>query len=112
MQEIVTTEQVEALFVALAVAGPFVGAGIGWARGRRALIGLLWGLLFTANWILWCVYNAITNRLGLDTVRNLLVNLALFIAVGAIAGYVVALRTRRRDISYATGTSRRQTPDE
>lgn len=112
MQEIITASQVDALFLALAVAGPLIGAGIGWARGRRPLVGLLWGLLLTANWILWRIYNTITDRLGLDTVRNLLVNLALFVALGAIAGYIVALRVRRENASYATGTSYRPTPDE
>lgn len=111
MQEIVTAGQVETLFLALAIAGPLIGAGIGWVRGRRPLTGLLWGLLLTANWVLWRIYNAITDRLGLDTVRNLLVNLALFVALGAIAGYVTALRTKRGNTSYATDTSHRQKPD-
>lgn len=112
MQEIVTAGQVEALFLALAIAGPIIGAGIGWARGRRALTGLGGGLLLTANWILWRVYNLITDRLGLDSVHNLLVNLALFIAVGVVAGYIAAHRQRRRSISYAVSTSRHPTPDK
>lgn len=112
MQELITASQVDALFLALAIAGPIIGASIGWARSRRPLAGLLWGLLLTANWILWRIYNAITDRLGLDTVRNLLANLALFVALGAIAGYIAARRVRKENASYATGTSHRPTPDE
>lgn len=109
MQEIITAKQVDALFLVLAIAGPIVGAGIGWAKNRRALTGLLWGLLLTANWLLWRVYNAITDRLGLDTVRNLLVNLALFAVLGAVAGYLAALRAKRGSASYETGAGGGQT---
>lgn len=110
MQEIITAKQVDALFVVLAISGPIIGAGIGWARDRRALTGLLWGLLLTANWVLWRIYNAITDRLGLDTVRNLLVNLALFAVLGAIAGYLVALRAKRRSASHGAGAGGGQAP--
>lgn len=109
MQEIITAKQVDVLFLVLAIAGPIVGAGIGWAKNRRALTGLLWGLLLTANWLLWRVYNAITDRLGLDTVRNLLVNLALFVVLGAVAGYLAALRAKRGNASYETGAGGGQT---
>lgn len=109
MQEIITAKQVDALFLTLAIAAPIAGAAIGWVKGKRALSGLLWGLLLTVNWILWRVYNAITDRLGLDTVRNLLVNLALFVVVGAVAGYLAALRTRRRRVSYGAGAGGGQT---
>jgi len=110
VQEIITAKQVDTLFLALAIAGPLLGAGIGWARSRRTTTGLLWGLLLTANWILWRIYNAITDRLGLDTVRNLLVNLALFVVLGAIAGFLAALRAKRREVSYGAGAGSGQTP--
>jgi hypothetical protein len=110
VQEIITAKQVDTLFLALAIAGPLMGAGIGWAKSRRALTGLLWGLLLTANWILWRVYNAITDRLGLDTVRNLLVNLALFVVLGAVAGYLGALHTKRRGASNGAGAGGSPTP--
>lgn len=110
MQEIITAKQVDALFLTLAIAAPVAGAAIGWMRGKRALTGLLWGLLLTANWILWRLYNAITDRLGLDTVRNLLVNLTLFVVLGAVAGYLAALRAKRRDASYGAGAGSGQTP--
>lgn len=103
MQEIITAKQVDALFLTLAIAAPAVGAAVGWVRSKRALTGLLWGVLLTANWILWRLYNAITDRLGLDTVRNLLVNLTLFVVLGAVAGYLTALRVKRRNVSYGAG---------
>ena len=110
MQEVITARQVDMLFLALAIAGPLLGAGIGWVRSRRAITGLLWGLLLTANWILWRIYNAITDRLGLDTVRNLLVNLALFVVLGAIARFLTALGAKRREASYGAGAGGGQTP--
>lgn len=110
MQEIITAKQVDALFLTLAIAAPIAGATIGWVKGKRARNGLWWGLLLTANWILWRLYNAITDRLGLDTVRNLLVNLALFVVLGAVAGYLAALRVRRRNASYGAGAGGSHTP--
>src|SRR5438445_149976 len=82
MREIITVEQANALFYALAIVGPVVGLIIGTLVGMRSqsrkaciLKGLLIGMLGPLNLVLWFVYNAITNRLGLDTVKNLLVNL-------------------------------------
>lgn len=106
MQEIITAQQVDTLFVVLAVGGPIVGAAIGWLRGKRVLHGLLWGMLLTANWLLWRLYNAITDRLGLDTVRNLIVNLVLFLVLGAVAGWLVARRSRRGEASHGAGAGR------
>lgn len=104
MREIVTVEQVNRLFLVLIVIGPAAGAAIGGAMGRPrgrlargALTGALTGLLLALlNLGLWKVYNAITDRLGLDSVRNLAVNLALFIALGAGAGLIAGYLSRRR----------------
>ncbi|MCS6949428.1 MAG: hypothetical protein RMM06_04805 [Armatimonadota bacterium] len=108
MQEIITAQQVDRVFLILAIVGPLVGAAVGWARGRRTLQGLLWGMLLTANWLLWRVYNAITDRLGLDTVRNLLVNLALFVTLGVVAGFLAAWRVKRGTTPHGTGAGRGQ----
>ena len=64
--------------------------GLAWgARAKRVGIGLLVGALAGGgNYALWTVYNAITEKLGLDTVANLLVNLGLFLVVGTVAGAV------------------------
>lgn len=102
MREIVTMEQVNALFLALAVAGPvlglLIGAAVGARRGqagRGAVNGLLIGLLGVLNLALWKLYNALTDRMGLDTVKNLLVNLTLFVGLGIAAGLVFGHLARR-----------------
>lgn len=102
MREIVSVEQVQRLFLLLAVALPIlgvaVGAGLGARRGqlrRCALQGLLIGALGPVNLVLWFVYNRITDRLGLDTVKNLLVNLALFVTLGIVAGLVAGSIVRK-----------------
>ena len=59
---------------------------------RDLVLGLLVG---GGNYALWTVYNAITDRLGLDTVKNLLVNLALFVFIGILAGGTGAWWSRR-----------------
>ena len=66
-------------------------AGLAWgARTKRVGLGLLVGALVGGgNYALWTVYNAVTDKLGLDTVANLLVNLGLFLVIGTVAGAVV-----------------------
>jgi hypothetical protein len=127
MREIVTTEQIDRLFLILAIAAPALGvlcgAFLGGRRGsvrRGATAGLLVGLLGPTNLLLWKVYNAITERLGLDTVKNLLVNLGLFIALGVIAGLLAgryyrgatpasATRAESEDASAESGSERSST---
>ena len=102
MREIVTVEQVNAAFLALAIAGPLLGAAIGAFAGQRKgdlkgglKRGLLIGLLGPLNLLLWNVYNLLTDRMGLDSVKNLLVQLALFIVLGAAAGFALRRRPSR-----------------
>jgi len=97
------------LAVALPLAGWTVGAVVGLMRGVRqdtalgrcvaysALRGLAFGCIGILNWLLWRVYNAITDRLGLDTVRNLFANLALFAVVGVVGGIVAGQYLRARE---------------
>jgi cation transporter-like permease len=112
MREIVTIEQMDRLFLLLAIAVPILGAVIGAAlggkkgRAQQGLIkGLLIGLLGPLNLVLWKVYNAITNRLGLDSVKNLLVNLALFAALGIGAGLAAGYMARKRGSDPDAGMS-------
>lgn len=97
LQEIVTVEQVQGWFVWLAIAAPPVGllagALVGRCAGharRGAAAGLAIGMLGPANLALWFAYNAIADYLGMDTVRNLLVNLALFAVLGGVVGFIAA----------------------
>jgi len=103
MREIVTLEQANSLFLWIAIAAPIigilVGAGVGARRGntgRASVRGFVIGLLGPANLVLWNIYNLITDRLGLDTVKNLLVNLSLFVALGIIAGIIAGRYYRAR----------------
>jgi ABC-type dipeptide/oligopeptide/nickel transport system permease component len=104
MKELVTPQEIHTLFIALAIGCPVIGIIAGaWFGARKnslqryLLSGFLIGLVGPLNLLLWEMYNEITNRLGLDTVRNLLVNLALFVALGLIAGILygyISARTR------------------
>lgn len=102
MRELVTVEQAEGVIrlaaLALPVAGLLLGAAIGAARGRtgRGLaLGLLCGLAGPAVWLLWRMYNGIMGIYGLDSVRGLAINLALFVAIGLAVGVVIGLVWRR-----------------
>jgi len=64
-KELISFHQAQMLMLAVLVIGLLVGGG---------------------NFALWTLYNAITERLGLDTVKNLLVNLALFVVLGVVIG--------------------------
>lgn len=98
MKELITVEQVEMLFRLLAgilfVLGAVLGVVLG--RHRWGVAGGLWrgaavGLVGLANYALWRIYLAITDRLGMDSVANLVVNLALFVAIGCAGGLAYRL---------------------
>ena len=100
MKELIDEHQAHLLMLAVLVLAPLVGLAWG-ARARRVGQGLLVGALVgVGNYALWTVYNAITEKLGLDTVANLLVNLGLFLVIGTVAGAVAGgLAGRgRRDV--------------
>ncbi len=101
-EELVTDEQAGRVIVILAVALPIAGVLIGLVVGavqkrigRGALSGLLCGLSGPAVWLLWRMYNAVVGVYGLDSVRGLLVNLALFVAIGLVIGSAAGLVRRR-----------------
>ncbi len=93
MKELVDPAVVEKVMLYLAVAGPLVGLtcgiAVGW-RTRRVLPatvgGTLVGLLCPAAFGMWRLYGAVTDALGLDSVVNLVVQLALFAVSGCILG--------------------------
>lgn len=93
LREIVEQGTVEHLFLLLGILGPVVGLALGAALGSRRqrlrqgmLNGLLIGLLGTLNWLLWRVYNSLTDANGLDSVKGLAINLVLFVGVGMLLG--------------------------
>ena len=95
MKELIDERQAHLLMLTVLVLAPLVGLAWG-ARAKRIGRGLSLGLAAGAgNFALWTAYNALTDRLGLDTVKNLLVNLALFVTLGAVAGAVWGIRAAR-----------------
>ncbi len=78
------------------VLSPLIGLAWG-VMNKRLPLGLVAGVLIGGgNYALWTVYNAITQKLGLDTVANLLVNLALFVVIGIALGVGAGLYTARK----------------
>jgi hypothetical protein len=90
MKELITLDQANRLMLALLIAAPVIGLIVGLVR-KRASSGFLIGLgIGIANYALWTMYSALTGRLGLDTVKNLVLNLALFVVFGVLVGSCIA----------------------
>ena len=103
MKELITVEQAERALALIAVALPALGLLVGAVAGaiRRRLaadlaVGLLCGLAGPAIWVLWRMYSGISGHYGLDSVRGLLINLALFLAIGLVIGLALGVIWRRR----------------
>ncbi len=101
-RELISMHAINHLFVLLVwllpLTGLLIGAGIGAARKRirfYAGIGLLIGSIGPLNWLLWQFYNGITNRMGMDTVRNLIVNLLVFVGIGLLGGVIGGMIGRK-----------------
>jgi hypothetical protein len=113
MSELIDLAAVERWFTVMAVILPILGVGMGAAlqsRGGRPgalLTGLMIGLLGPANWLLWRIYNRIEDHYGLDSVKAMLINLALFAALGLIVGTAIRIWSGRqssvRDQRQLTG---------
>jgi hypothetical protein len=96
VKELIDPHQAHLLMLGVLIAAPLIGLAWG-AMVKRLISGLVVGLLVgVGNYALWTVYNAITDHLGLDTVKNLLVNLGLFVVIGIVAGVAAGLYQRRQ----------------
>jgi hypothetical protein len=101
LREIVDLKQIEKLFLVLAVLLPAAGAALGVLRAQKAggqgavQRGLMWGCLGPLNYALWRMYSMLTARSGLDSLSNLLVNLVLFVGIGAGVGWLFG-KTRHK----------------
>lgn len=99
MKELITRPQADALFIALLIAGIVAAPIAGTIAKRRGRDGMLWALAVGGPpvlvGLLWRVYSGITDRLGLDTVRNLAVNFALFVVVGGLCGFAWGMLAAR-----------------
>lgn len=95
MRELVAPQSVERILLFLAVTGPIAGLILGIMLGAhkrrawpRALAGFLLGGLLTVVYGMWRLYGAITDRLGLDSVANLVLELVLFAVVGVLIALI------------------------
>ena len=111
MHEIVEVAGVESVFRLIALALPLVGLFTGLLMGRRhgavrayTTRGFVCGLVGPMNLLLWHVYNAITDRVGLDRVSNLFINLALFVGLGVVIG-IASRRVKPLPRAAAPGDS-------
>ena len=105
MKELVTRAQADVFFLGILVLGLVVAPVAGLLAKRRGgdplPAALLWGGPLVLIGLLWRVYNAITDRVGLDSVANLAANAVLFVVIGAACGIGwIWLAGRRQD---ATG---------
>jgi hypothetical protein len=96
MHELISPRAVEKALMFLAVAGPLVGLIVGCYLGAHArrswptvVSGLMIGCLGPLIYGMWEVYGVITDRLGLDSVVNLVLQLLVFAVLGAALGIAV-----------------------
>ncbi len=81
--------------LAVLIASPLIGWLVGHIIKTKG--GFVWGLgAGILNWSLWRIYNQNVDAIGLDTVKNLLVNLGLFIVVGLVLGLMLGISSRRK----------------
>lgn len=88
--ELVTLTQANAAIAVLVMLGLIAAPVAAFLARRKSGDPLLTALLVGGPpvliGLLWLAYNALTDRLGLDRLVNLGVNLALFVAVGVLCG--------------------------
>ena len=98
MKELIDPHQAHLLMLCVLILAPLIGLAWGYAA-KRLPLGLAIGIAAgVGNYALWTVYNAITDHLGLDTVKNLLVNLGLFVLIGIAAGIGAGVYTARKQM--------------
>ena len=82
MKELITRPQANILILGICVLGVVLTL-LGWKVFRsRELTG--YGVILALFEPLWLVYNAIEDAFGLDSIKALLINAALFIALGFV----------------------------
>jgi hypothetical protein len=92
-RELVDTGQVGvalAILSGLALVTALAMGALYRTRGQASLLrGALAAGVLALGWPLWWVYNRIEDHVGLDSVAALLINLALFAALGASGGLLL-----------------------
>ena len=101
--------QMNRLFILLAVLMPIVGAIYYFLQSKRSSdrtatirVGIIVGLLGPMNYLLWNVYNSITDKLGLDSVKNLVVNVVIFVLLGVVGGLIIGRLTNSSRVESTT----------
>jgi uncharacterized membrane protein len=92
MQELISPAQSERLVMMAALAAVLIGAAWGYrVLGARGLIAGLSGPLIFGMWQFHKYitrYDPVSGYFGLDKVKVLLLEIVLFIAVGAVLGWI------------------------
>jgi hypothetical protein len=79
----------------VAVIGWFAHSRLADGCGRNGRIGwIVVALAGPLNYGFWTLFNIIENHWGLDRVKPLLINAAIFVAIGMVAGLVLRLLLR------------------
>jgi len=108
MKEIIDERTVELIMTVVLIGGPCLGLAVGAVVGlvqkqmrKRTLQGFGLGCFGILNWILWRYYSWMvrydpqTGYVGLHKVSVLLINVAVFVAVGAVIGVLWAAVSNR-----------------
>lgn len=82
MKEMITRPQANMLILGLCAIG-VVLAMLGWKVVRSREV-TAYGVVLVLSEPLWLIYNAIEDAFGLDSIKALLINAALFIGVGLL----------------------------
>jgi membrane protein implicated in regulation of membrane protease activity len=85
MPELINRAQANGFFITILILG-IVTYFVTFSKTKSREKSLLFGGPLVLVGILWWVYNAITDKIGLNTVLNLWVNAILFIIVGIACG--------------------------
>jgi len=117
MEELISERTFNSLITVIAVIGPILGLIIGIVVGvikndvkRLTIRGVIIGSFALITYIMWRIYNAITDHYGLDSVKNLLINLGLFTLVGIIIGLLLAVIQNKFSI-FGSHTSEEKVKD-
>jgi hypothetical protein len=85
MPELINRAQANGFFIAILLMG-IVTYFVTFSKTKSRDKSLLFGGPLALVGILWWVYNAITDKIGLNTVLNLWINAILFIIIGIACG--------------------------
>jgi hypothetical protein len=102
MKEIITEKTFVTILTVAAVALVVMGAAVlvGW---RKRPGGTRTGVMLAAAgpllWLLWLVYGGIVQHFGLDSVKGLILNIAIFVIAGAVIGILLGLWQRKQQAS-------------